>query len=61
VRESDWRRNEERRLTVAYDELDRDIGLITLTTQTLQQQLALTQRHADRIRDLAEHGTVSLD
>jgi membrane fusion protein len=61
ARESDWRRNEERRLTVAYDELDRDIGLITLTTQTLQQQLALTQRHADRIRDLAEHGTVSLD
>jgi membrane fusion protein len=60
ARESDWRRNEERRLTVAYDEFDRDIGLITLTTQTLQQ-LTLTQRHADRIRDLAEHGTVSLD
>jgi membrane fusion protein len=29
--------------------------------QTQQKQLALTQEHADRIRDLAERGTVSRD
>jgi membrane fusion protein len=61
ARESDWRRNEERRLAVAYDGLERDIDLLAVAMQTQQQQLTLTQQHAERIRDLAERGTVSRD
>jgi membrane fusion protein len=61
TRESDWRRNEERRLSVAHEELDRDIDLLAVAMQTQQRQVTLTQQHADRIRDLAERGTVSLD
>ncbi len=61
ARESVWRRNEERRLSVAHDQLDRDIDLLAVAMQTQQRQVTLTQQHADRIRDLAERGTVSLD
>jgi membrane fusion protein len=61
ARESDWRRNEEHRLAVAHDELGRDIDLIGVAMQTQQQQLTLTQQHAERIRELAERGTVSRD
>jgi membrane fusion protein len=61
ARESDWRRNEERRLAVAHEELDRDIDLLAVAMQTQQRQVTLTQQHADRIRELAERGTVSLD
>jgi multidrug resistance efflux pump len=61
ARESDWRRNEERRLSVAHEGLDRDIDLLAVAMQTQQRQVTLTQQHADRIRDLAERGTVSLD
>jgi membrane fusion protein len=61
ARESDWTRNEERRLAAAAEELDHDIRLLAGTMQTQQKQLALTQEHADRIRDLAEKGTVSRD
>jgi membrane fusion protein len=60
-REGEWTRNEERRLATAADELDHDIRLLAVTMQTQQKQLALTQEHADRIRDLAEKGTVSRD
>jgi membrane fusion protein len=61
AREGDWRRNEERRLVVARDELEHDIDLLAGTMETQQQQLTLTQVHADRIRTLAESGTVSRD
>jgi membrane fusion protein len=61
ARESEWRRNEERRLTVLSDELARDIDLLGVTMQTQQQQVTLAQQHADRIRGLAEAGTVSRD
>jgi membrane fusion protein len=61
AREGEWTRNEERRLAVTADELDHDIRLLAVTMQTQQKQLSLTQEHADRIRDLAEKGTVSRD
>jgi membrane fusion protein len=61
AREGEWTRNEERRLAAAVEELDHDIRLLAVTMQTQQKQLALTQEHADRIRDLAEKGTVSRD
>jgi membrane fusion protein len=60
-RESEWTRNEERRLAVAAEELDHDIRLLAVTMQTQQKQFALTLEHADRIRDLVERGTVSRD
>jgi membrane fusion protein len=61
ARETDWRKNEERRLSVAHEELGRDIELLAVAMQTQQRQVTLTQQHADRIRELAERGTVSLD
>ena len=61
ARESEWTRNEARRLTAAAEELDHDIRLLAVAMQTQQKQMALTQEHADRIRDLAEQGTVSRD
>jgi membrane fusion protein len=61
AREAAWRQNEEQRLRVEVDELAHDIDLLELTMQTQREQLALAQRHAERIRDLAERGTVSLD
>jgi len=60
-RESDWRRNEERRLDATCDQLAQEIDLLAASMQTQRQQLTLTQQHADRIRELAERGTVSRD
>jgi len=61
ARESDWRQNEEQRLVTEADQLARDLELLNAAMQTERDQIALAQRHADRIRDLAERGTVSLD
>jgi membrane fusion protein len=60
-RESDWRRNEARRLDATCDQLAQEIDLLAASMQTQRQQLTLTQQHADRIRELAERGTVSRD
>jgi len=60
-RESDWRRVEERHLSVTCEDLAREIDLLAASMETQQQQLTLTQQHADRIRALAEQGTVSRD
>jgi membrane fusion protein len=59
--EGEWRSNEERRLAIAVEELTRGIELLELTMETQREQLRLAQHHAERIRALAERGTVSLD
>jgi membrane fusion protein len=61
ARESSWRENEERRLKVAAEQLDRDLILLDTTMQTEREQLQLARRHADRIRTLVDRGTISLD
>jgi membrane fusion protein len=61
ARETEWRKNEEERLVTEADQLARDIDLLNATMQTQRDQIQLAQRHAERIRELAERGTVSLD
>src|SRR5262249_20244082 len=61
ARETQWRQNEEERLVTEADQLAHDIDLLKATMQTQRDQLQLAQRHAERIRELAERGTVSLD
>jgi membrane fusion protein len=61
ARESNWRENEDRRLKVAAERLDRDLTLLDTTMQTERDQLQLARRHADRIRTLVDRGTISLD
>ena len=60
-REGDWRRNEERRLNVTCDGACPGNRSARRAMQTQQEQLTLTQQHADRIRALAEQGSVSRD
>ncbi len=48
-------------MTLAVDALAQDIELLEGSIRTLREQLLLTQRHADRIRALADKGTISLD
>ncbi|MBY0319027.1 MAG: HlyD family efflux transporter periplasmic adaptor subunit [Reyranella sp.] len=60
-REQDWRRNEERRLIAKVDDLVHDLDLLERNIATQQEQMALAQRQAERIRNLAERGTISLD
>jgi multidrug resistance efflux pump len=61
AREHDWRANEERRLAATVEELANDLVLLGRNMQTQRDQATLAQRNADRIRELAERGTVSLD
>lgn len=61
TREQDWRRNEERRLIAKVDDLVHDLDLLERNIATQQEQMALAQRQAERIRNLAERGTISLD
>jgi membrane fusion protein len=61
AREQEWRRNEERRLTARVDDLVHDLDLLDRNIATQQEQMALAQRQAERIRSLAERGTMSLD
>jgi membrane fusion protein len=61
TREQDWRRNEERRLVAKVDDLVHDLDLLERNIATQQEQMALAQRQAERIRGLAERGTISLD
>jgi membrane fusion protein len=61
AREQDWRRNEERRLIARVDDLVHDLDLLERNIATQQEQMALAQRQAERIRGLAERGTMSLD
>lgn len=60
-REQDWRRNEERRLAAKVNDLIHDLDLLERNIATQQEQMALAQRQAERIRSLAERGTMSLD
>lgn len=60
-REQDWRRDEERRLKATIDDLMHDIDLLDLSIRTQQEQMKLAQRQVERIRELAERGTISLD
>ncbi len=61
VRERDWRNGEERRLASTVDELVHELDMLDHSIQTQQKQAKLAQLHADRVRDLAQRGTVSLD
>jgi membrane fusion protein len=61
AREHEWRTNEEKRLAATVEELSHDLVLLGRNMQTQREQATLAQRHADRIRELAERGTVSLD
>ena len=61
VRDQDWRRDEERRLKATVDDLINDLELFDRNMHTQQEQLRLAQLQADRIRDLVQRGTVSLD
>jgi membrane fusion protein len=61
AREREWRLSEERRLQTTIDDLAQDIALIERSLGVQEEQSRLAQRHADRIRGLAERGTVSVD
>jgi membrane fusion protein len=61
AREQDWRRNEERRLTAKVGDTIHDIDLLERNIATQQEQMQLAQRQAERVRGLAERGTISLD
>jgi membrane fusion protein len=61
AREQDWRRNEQRRLAARIDDLVHDLDLLERSIATQQEQMALAQRQAERIRGLVERGTISLD
>lgn len=61
AREQDWRQSEDRRLRARVDDLMHDIDLLERNIATQQEQMALAQRQAERIRSLAERGTISLD
>jgi membrane fusion protein len=61
VRERDWRNGEERRLASTVDELVHELDMLDRSIQTQQKQAKLAQLHADRVRELAARGTVSLD
>jgi len=61
AREQTWRRNEERRLAARVDDLVNDLDLLERNMATQQEQMDLAQRQAERIRNLAERGTISLD
>jgi membrane fusion protein len=59
--EAVWRRNEEQRLRLEVDELAHDVDLREQTLETQREEVDLARRHAERIRELAERGTVALD
>lgn len=61
AREHQWRDSEARRLTSMTDELTHDIDLLGANMQTQRKQAELAQAQADRVRDLASRGTVSVD
>ena len=61
ARDQDWRRDEERRLKATIEGLSHDLDLFDRTIRTQQEQLELAQQQADRVRKLAERGTVSID
>lgn len=60
-REQEWRRDEERRLKARIADLIHDVDLLDRNIVTQQEQLKLAQGQVDRIRTLAERGTMSLD
>lgn len=61
AREQDWRQSEDRRLRARVDDLIHDLDLLERNIATQQEQLTLAQRQVERIRTLAERGTISLD
>ncbi|MFO1079841.1 MAG: HlyD family efflux transporter periplasmic adaptor subunit [Reyranellaceae bacterium] len=61
VRERDWRLSEERRLAATVADLVRDLELLERNILTQQEQARLAQLQAERVRALAERGTVSVD
>jgi membrane fusion protein len=61
VRERDWRESEERRLKSTVEELAADLEMLDRNIQTQQKQAKLAQAQAERIRDLADRGTISVD
>jgi membrane fusion protein len=60
-RERDWRSGEERRLAATVADLVHDLELLERNIQTQREQAKLAQLQADRVRGLAERGTVSID
>jgi membrane fusion protein len=60
-RERDWRAGEERRLAASVSDLVHDLELLERNIQTQQEQAKLAQAQAERVRGLAERGTVSVD
>lgn len=61
AREGDWRNSEERRLKSTVDQLAHDVDLLDRNLETQGKQLALAKAQAERIRELANRGTVSVD
>lgn len=61
ARDREWRLSEERRLQTTIDELTQDIAMLGRSLQAQEEQSNLAQRHADRIRELAGRGTISVD
>jgi len=61
ARESLWRETEARRLAATLEETEQEVASLQRTVQREQEQLALREKHADNIRQLAEQGTISLD
>jgi membrane fusion protein len=60
-REREWRAGEERRLAATVGDLAHDLELLEGNIQTQQEQARLAQQQAERVRGLAERGTVSVD
>jgi membrane fusion protein len=60
-RERDWRAGEERRLAATVQDLLHDIELLERNIHTQQEQAKLARQQADRVRGLAERGTISVD
>lgn len=61
ARERDWRASEERRLKSMAGQLAQDIEMLDANIETQQKQAGLAQAQADRVRDLAGRGTISVD
>lgn len=61
LRERDWAENEKRRLIAAVDDLRSDLDLLDRNTDTQKEQARLAQQQVERVRQLSERGTVSLD
>lgn len=61
ARERDWRLSEEGRMKAKIEDLVHDLDLLGRTIATQQEHLKLAQGQVERVRDLAERRTVSLD